>query len=98
MRSADPIQGSTAGGEEISILGEGFLPAKSIPGVMLGRWASPAVTLVSTNKIRVLTPPGDEGQVDITVIFGDGTVFKIAKGFRYVEPSRRETIRPSSRP
>jgi hypothetical protein len=65
---------------------------------MLGRWASPAVTLVSTNKIRVLTPPGDEGQVDITVIFGDGTVFKIAKGFRYVEPSRRETIRPSSRP
>ena len=85
VESVDPTRGTTAGGDEISILGGGFLPGTGAE-VRIGRKASPAVTIVSTNRISVVTPPGSEGQADVTVMFEDGSVFKIPNGFRYVEP------------
>jgi hypothetical protein len=86
VSSVDPTEGTTAGGEEISILGGGFVPGKTLAEVRFGRKQSPAVTIASTNRIRVVTPPGDKGPVDIMVDFDDGQVFKIPQGFRYVEP------------
>ena len=74
------------------------MPGKTEAVVRFGGKKSPVVTIASTNRIRVVTPPGDEGQVDVTVMFDDGTEFAIPKGFRYVEPSEGETIRPSRRP
>jgi hypothetical protein len=95
VESVDPTQGATAGGEEISILGGGFVPGKTLAEVRFGRKQSPAVTIASTNRILVVTPPGDKGPVDITIDFDDGQVFKIPQAFRYVEPSEGETILPS---
>jgi hypothetical protein len=51
------------------------------------------VTIASTTKIRVVTPPNDKGPVDVQVMFDDGATFKIANGFRYVEPSAGESAR-----
>lgn len=98
MQSVDPTHGTTAGGEEISILGGGFLPGKTEAEVRFGRKASPAVRIESTNRIRAVTPPGDEGPVDITVMLDDGSVFRIQGAFRYVHPSEGESIRPGRRP
>jgi len=61
--------------------------------VKFGRRKSENVTIASTGKIRVVTPPNDKGPVDVQVMFDDGATFKIANGFRYVEPSAGESAR-----
>ena len=40
-----------------------------------------------------MTPPNDKGPVDVQVMFDDGSAFKIANGFRYVEPADGEAAR-----
>jgi hypothetical protein len=91
--SIEPPQGTTAGGDEISIVGGGFQPGKTQAEVKFGRRKCESVTIASTNKIRVVTPPNDKGPVDVQVMFDDGATFKIANGFRYVEPSAGESAR-----
>lgn len=89
----EPPQGTTAGGEEVTILGEGFQPGKTQAEVRFGRKKSEIVTIASTTKIKVVTPVGDKGPVDVTVAFDDGRAFKIANGFRYVEPIENQNAR-----
>ena len=91
--SVEPPQGTTAGGDEISIVGSGFQPGKTQAEVKFGRRKAESVTIASTGKIRVVTPPNDKGPVDVQVMFDDGATFKIANGFRYVEPSAGESAR-----
>jgi hypothetical protein len=93
VESVDPPQGTTAGGDEISIVGSGFQPGKTQAEVKFGRRKAETVTIASTGKIRVVTPPNDKGPVDVQVMFDDGSTFKIANGFRYVEPSAGESAR-----
>jgi IPT/TIG domain-containing protein len=91
--SVEPPQGTTQGGDEISIVGGGFQPGKTQAEVKFGRRKAENVTIASTSKIRVVTPPNDKGPVDVQVMFDDGATFKIANGFRYVEPSANESAR-----
>ena len=97
VESVEPPQGTTAGGEEISINGGGFQPGKTQAEVKFGHKKSETVTIASTNKIRVVTPANEKGPVDVTVMFDDGSTFKIPNAFRYVEPAPATTpARPSS--
>jgi hypothetical protein len=89
----EPPQGTTAGGEEITIRGEGFQPGKTQAEVRFGRKKADIVTIAATNKIKVVTPVGDKGPVDVTVAFDDGHAFKITNGFRYVEPTEGDSAR-----
>ena len=91
--SVEPPQGTTGGGEEISIVGSGFQPGKTQAEVKFGRKKAETVTIASTSKIRVVTPPNEKGPADITVMFDDGSTFKIPNGFRYVEPADGESAR-----
>jgi hypothetical protein len=91
--SVDPPQGTTAGGDEISIVGGGFQPGRTQAEVKFGRRKAESVTIASNSKIRVVTPPNDKGPVDVQVMFDDGATFKIANGFRYVEPAANESAR-----
>ena len=91
--SVEPPQGTTAGGEEISINGGGFQPGKTQAEVKFGHKKSETVTIASTNKIRVVTPPNEKGPVDVSVMFDDGSTFKILNAFRYVEPASGDNTR-----
>jgi hypothetical protein len=91
--SVEPPQGTTAGGEEISINGGGFTPGKTQAEVKFGHKKSETVTIASTNKIRVVTPANEKGPVDVSVMFDDGSYFKIPNGFRYVEPAAQDNTR-----
>jgi hypothetical protein len=93
VETVEPPQGTTAGGDEISIVGGGFVPGKTQAEVKFGRRKCETVTIASNSKIRVVTPPNDKGPVDVQVMFDDGATFKIANGFRYVEPSAGESAR-----
>ena len=65
--SVEPSQGTTAGGDEISIVGSGFQPGKTQAEVKFGRRKAESVQIASGGKIRVLTPPNDKGPVDVQV-------------------------------
>jgi hypothetical protein len=91
--SVEPPQGTTAGGEEISVVGGGFQPGKTQAEVKFGRKKAETVTIASPGKIRVVTPPNEKGPVDVMVTFDDGSTFKIPNGFRYLEPADGEAAR-----
>jgi hypothetical protein len=89
----EPPQGTTAGGEEISINGGGFQPGKTQAEVRFGRKKAESVIIASTNKIRVVTPANEKGPVDVSVMFDDGAAFKIPNAFHYVEPAANDNTR-----
>jgi hypothetical protein len=93
VESVEPPQGTTAGGEEISINGGGFQPGKTQAEVKFGRKKAESVIIASTNKIRVVTPSNEKGPVDVTVMFDDGAAFKIPNAFHYVEPAEGDNTR-----
>jgi hypothetical protein len=82
----EPVEGISAGGDHVNIIGGGFQPGKTQARVMFGKHICDQVVISSTNKISVVTPNGDKGPIDITIDFDDGSRFKIPNGFRYVEP------------
>jgi hypothetical protein len=89
----DPLEGITAGGDHVNILGAGFKPGKTQAQVMFGRHVCDQVVISSTNKISVVTPNGDKGPVDVTIDFDNGSRYKIPNGFRYVEPKQTGDVR-----
>ena len=91
--SVEPPQGTTAGGDEISIVGGGFQPGRTQAEVKFGRRKADSVTIASNSKIRVVTPPNDKGPVDVQVMFDDGAAFKIPNAFHYVEPAEGANAR-----
>jgi len=93
VESVEPNQGTTSGGDEISIVGSGFQPGKTQAEVKLGRKKAESVVIASTTKIKILTPSSEKGPVDLTVMFDDGNMFKIPNAFRYVEPAEGDNAR-----
>jgi hypothetical protein len=91
--SVEPPQGTTAGGEEITIHGGGFQPGKTQAEVKFGRKKAESVIIASANKIRVVTPSNEKGPVDVQVMFDDGAAFKIPNAFHYVEPAEGDNAR-----
>ena len=91
--SVEPPQGTTAGGEEITVVGSGFVPGKTQAEVRFGRKKAESVMIVSPTKIRVVTPANEKGPVDVAVSFDEGSAFKISNAFRYVEPAANDNAR-----
>jgi hypothetical protein len=89
----EPPQGIVSGGDQVEIRGSGFEPGKTQVEVRFGRVRADQVSIASNSKITVVTPPGNRGPVDVTLMFDDGAQFKIAEGFRYVPPSETGDVR-----
>ncbi len=89
----EPEQGVLGGGEHVEIRGSGFEPGKTQVEIRFGRRRAENVTISSATKIVVVTPPGDKGPVDVTLMFDNGSKFKIAEGFRYLSPSAGGDVR-----
>src|SRR5215213_3303131 len=88
-----PDQGVNAGGDKVTIKGSGFIPGKTQVEVRFGRARAEQVSIASAGEINVVTPPGDKGPVDITLMFDSGEQFKIEQGFRYVSPGGQDDVR-----
>ncbi len=89
----DPPEGINAGGDHVNIIGAGFEPGKTQVRVLFGSHVAEQVVISSKGKINVVTPSGDKGPVDILLDFDNGKRFKIANGFRYVEPKQGGDVR-----
>lgn len=89
----EPDQGITGGGDTVVIRGAGFQPGKTQVEVRFGRARAEQVSISSADKITVVTPPGDRGPVDVTLMFDNGSQFKIPGGFKFTAPTAGDDVR-----
>jgi hypothetical protein len=89
----EPDTGVTPGGDRVVIKGSGFEPGKTQVEIRFGRTRADQVSIASADTIVVVTPPGEKGPVDVTLMFDHGPQFKIPQGFRYVPPTSADDVR-----
>jgi hypothetical protein len=89
----EPETGVSAGGDHITIFGAGFEPGKTQVDVKFGNRRAEQVSIGSSDKITVVTPPGDKGPVDVTLMFNNGDSLRLAGGFHYVATAGTDDTR-----
>jgi IPT/TIG domain len=89
----EPGTGTTMGGDLITIVGSGFEPGKTQADVLFGRRKAENIIIASSTTINVVTPAGERGPIDVSVMFHDGKAFKIANGFKYIPPADQSAAR-----
>ena len=85
IMSIDPPEGPTEGGTKIVITGTGF---GSQAKVLIGGKPAVKVEIVNGSTIKLESPPGDEGAVDVEVQNADGKQHTKVGGFTYVGGTR----------
>jgi len=77
-----PNHGPFSGGAEVLLRGRGFVEDAE---VRFGeRLVDPVdVTFLDDNRVRVVTPPGEPGTVDVTMSFPGGELLTLAEGYTY---------------
>ncbi|MDK2856404.1 MAG: hypothetical protein PWQ41_526 [Bacillota bacterium] len=81
--AVDPQRGTTAGGTLVTITGSDFRQGAV---VYFGYKPASKVTWRDYGKLEAVTPPGEEGAVDVTVINPDYGQDQKEGGFTYVSP------------
>jgi hypothetical protein len=85
IKRIEPSFGNVAGGDTVVLHGKGFKPGLS---VKFGKRKARNVVIESDTKIRVKTPSGPEGKVDVFVTNQSGEVTKLSGAFTYRRGSR----------
>lgn len=93
INSVTPPKGSISGGEEVTILGQNFLPN---PKVKFGGAFSSNVTYVSDSELKAITPPGTQGKVALSVINTDKQT--ATADFAYYAQPEITSLTPASGP
>lgn len=87
VERVEPAEGTTGGGDQVTIIGSGFEPGKTQAEVRFGRRKSENVVIASPTKIIAVTPSNDKGPAEVSVMFDNGKGFSIPSGFKYVSPA-----------
>ena len=82
--SLNPASGSVEGGDQVLIKGCGFDDTnQQFSEVWYGATVSPDVTVLDSERVVAVAPPGAPGPVDVTVVTG-GAAAKLSSGYSYV--------------
>ena len=82
--SVSPNNGPTTGGTSVTITGNGFVSGGN---VLIGSALATNVSVLSTNQLVALTPPGVAGSVAVTVSDGLGNSATLPAAFTYTTSS-----------
>src|SRR5690606_1860802 len=82
----EPVAGSRAGGTRVLLRGAGFRGSMK---VYFGEVEAESVTLLDPFTLEALTPPNDEGLVDLRIEREDGALAELEGGFTYFDPGSR---------
>ena len=91
VASVHPRAGPTMGGTPITVSGSGFGPDATV--VVDGRAALKSIRMDDATILAV-TPPGESGDVDVTVVTGD-TSTGLGRGFAYFDPPTELVCSPT---
>ena len=80
VSSVEPSFGNVAGNDDVVIVGNGFRPGIV---VYFGKKEAKPVIIDTPQRIRIKTPAGVEGKVDVTITRDDGKSFVLRDGFLY---------------
>ncbi len=90
-----PKEGPLAGGNEVTLDGQGFTPDVE---VLFGVFSSPQVTFVSSKQLKVLVPRGQQADlVDLTVYNKNG-VANARRVYQYFDDLRIKAVAPLTGP
>ncbi|MBS1150526.1 MAG: hypothetical protein H6Q89_2224, partial [Myxococcaceae bacterium] len=90
-----PKEGTIAGGNEVTLDGQGFTPDVE---VLFGVFSSPKVTFVSSKQLKVIVPRGQVADlVDLTVYNKNG-VANARRVYRYFDELRITGVAPLTGP
>jgi hypothetical protein len=86
LTSVDPAFGSTDGGQNVVLLGQGFEDGNAGTNVVrFGGTGAAGVSVVSDTQLNVVTPARAAGTVDVTVENGNGFA-ELAGAFTFGDP------------
>ncbi|MBK8480140.1 MAG: IPT/TIG domain-containing protein [Proteobacteria bacterium] len=80
IERADPPFGSVGGNDDVLLTGSGFAGSVS---VQFHKRSAKTVIVESSERIRVKTPPGPEGRVDVVLTDEAGRTVVLRSGFTY---------------
>jgi large repetitive protein len=91
LTAVAPSQGTTAGGDTVTLTGTGFLAGAS---VVFGTTAATSVTVVSSTQVTAVTPARSAGVVSVTVRNTDGQYAELPRSYRFVTPPAFDSLSP----
>jgi hypothetical protein len=81
IKSVEPSFGNISGNDDVVIVGTGFKPGIV---VRFGKSEVNNLVIESNTRIKVKTPSGVEGKVDVEIIQEDGKTLVLKNGFSYM--------------
>ncbi len=86
IQEIKPSFGNIAGNDEVTLIGKGFKPGLEI---RFGGRRAKGIVIESDTKIRLKTPSGPQGKVDVVVIDEAGKTTVLKKAFTYRRASKK---------
>jgi len=80
-----PASGPVAGGTVVNVTGSDFVDGAK---VLFGGTPAPNMTFIDAGSLLAVTPPGEVGFADVTVLNPDGQGVTVKAGFQYVLPTK----------
>ncbi len=93
VSEVEPANGTSTGGEEVVIKGNGFQPGRGGVVVRFGRREATNVVVQSSSEIKVTTPAGEKStSADVSVVFDDGKAFVLKNAFSFVDTTQQRQM------
>ena len=80
VHKIEPNFGNVSGNDDVALIGKGFRPGLT---VRFGTKAATHIVIESDSKVRLKTPAGPEGKVDVTIVDETGKSVSIPAAFTY---------------
>ncbi len=81
ITSVDPSSGSVTGTTRVTIVGSGFTEQTA---VLFGKQSAEEIEFINDRMVTAITPPGEEGSVDVEISVPGRPLFTLENGFAYV--------------
>lgn len=95
VTSLTPKEGPLRGGNEVTIVGQGFT---SDTQVVFGTFATPQMTLVDANTLKAVVPRGTVADAVDVVVYNKNGVSSQRRAYRYLPEPRLNSVSPLTGP
>lgn len=91
VTSLSPTSGPLAGGNEVTLLGQGFTAESQ---VLFGSYAAVQATVVSTSEMKVVVPRGAAAEAVDVVVYNTNGLSTQRRAYAYVASAKIQSVSP----